>query len=140
MFVDQLVAGKSGAVSGVVSLDCVFLTAFRIVGSPWGVVAVAVVADSYGAAEEAGGPAEVAGAGVGDVVVATDGLLGQHGYWARSCAAHDTVSTVGLVSHTGVGTWTHHVGARLFAVSLVHDLQVRVSHAASHQQSTLILI
>lgn len=78
-------------------------------------VAVAVVADSYGAAEEAGGPAEVAGAGVSDVVIATNCLLRQHGYWARGCAAHDAVGAVGLVSHTGVGTWTHHVGARLCA-------------------------
>lgn len=74
-------------------------------------VAVAVVADSYGAAKEAGGPAEVAGAGVSDVVIATDCLLRWHGDWARSCAAHDTVSAVGLISHTGVSTWTHHVGA-----------------------------
>lgn len=137
---------------------------------------MAVVADSYGAAKEAGGPAKVAGAGVSDVVIATDRLLRRHGYWARSCAAHDTVSTVGLVRHTGVGTWAHHIGARLcamheekvrrkkveyfcfcaeqlrveiaktryilltFTVSLVHDLQVRVSHAAGHQQSALILI
>lgn len=101
---------------------------------------MAVVADSYGASEEAGGPAEVAGAWVSDVVIATDLLLRWHWDRARSCAAHDAVSAVGLVSHTGVGTWTHHAGARLFAVSLVHDLQVRVPHAASHQQSTLILI
>lgn len=121
-------------------LDCVFLTAFEIVGFPWGIVAVAVMADSYGAAEEAGGPAEVAGARVGDVVVAADGLLGHHGYWAGGRAAHDAVGAVGLVGHTGVGTRAHHVGAGLFAVSLVHDLQVRVSHAAGHQQGTLILI
>lgn len=38
-------------------------------------VAVAIVADSNGAAEEAGGPAEVAGAGVSDVVIAADCLL-----------------------------------------------------------------
>lgn len=76
---------------------------------------MAVVADSYGAAEEAGGPAEVAGAGVSDVVVAADLLLRRHGDWARSRAARDTVSTVGLVSHAGVGAWTHHVGARLCA-------------------------
>lgn len=73
--------------------------------------AVAVVADSNGAAEEAGGPAEVAGAGVSDVVIAADCLLRQHGDWARSCAARDTVSAVGLVSHAGVGTGTHHAGA-----------------------------
>lgn len=74
-------------------------------------VAVAVVADSNGAAEEAGGPAEVAGAGISDVVIATDCLLRQHGDWARSGAAHDTVSAVGLVGHTGVGPGTHHTGA-----------------------------
>lgn len=101
---------------------------------------MAEVADSYGAAEEAGGPAEVAGARVGDVVIATDRLLGRHGVWARSCAAHDAVSTVGLVGHAGVRTRTHHVGAGLFAVSLVHDVQVRVPHAAGHQQRALILV
>lgn len=74
-------------------------------------VAVAVVADSYGAAQEAGGPAKVAGAGVSDVVIATDWLLRQHGYWARCCAAHDAVGTVGLVSHAGVSSRTHHIGA-----------------------------
>lgn len=124
----------------MVRLDCVFLTAFEIVCFPWGIVAVAVVADSYGAAQEAGGPAEVAGAGVSDVVIATNWLLRRHGYWARCCAAHDAMSTVGLVSHTGMSTWTHHVGARLFTLSLVHDFQVGVSHAAGHEQSTLFLI
>lgn len=139
MFVDQLISCKR-KVSGTVRLDRVLLAAFEILRFPRGIVAVAVVADSYGAAKEAGGPAKVAGAGVSDVVIATDRLLRRHGYWARSCAAHDTVSTVGLVRHTGVGTWAHHIGARLFTVSLVHDLQVRVSHAAGHQQSALILI
>lgn len=71
------------------------------------------MANPYGAAKEAGGPAKVAGAGVRDVVIATDCLLRQHGYWARSWAAYDTVSTVGLVNHTGVGARTHHNGARL---------------------------
>lgn len=101
---------------------------------------MAVVADSYGAAEEASGPAEVTGAGVGDVVVAADRLLRRHGDWARCCAAHDAVSAVGLVGHAGVSPRAHHVGARLFALALVHDLQVWVSHAAGHQQNTLILI
>lgn len=55
----------------------------------------------------------MAGAGVRDVVVAADGLLGQHGDRAGSRAAHDAVGTVGLVGHAGVGAWTHHVGARL---------------------------
>lgn len=73
--------------------------------------AVAIVAHSDGAAQEAGGPAEVAGAGVRDVVVATDGLLGQRGDRAGSRAAHDAVGAVGLVGHAGVGAWTHHVGA-----------------------------
>ena len=76
-------------------------------------VAVAVVADSYGATQEAGGPAEVAGARVSDVVVATDLLLSRRGDGARSRTAHDAVSAVGLVGHTGVGTGTHHAGARL---------------------------
>lgn len=77
-------------------------------------VAVPIVADSYGAAEEAGSPAEVAGAWVSDVVITTDMVLRRHGYWARCSAAHDAVSTVGLVSHTGVSSWTHNTGARLW--------------------------
>lgn len=92
-------------------LDGVFLAAFEILSFPRGIVAVAVVTDSNGASKEARGPAEVAGAAVGDVVIATDLLLRWHRYRARGCAAHDTVSTVGLVSHTGVGTGAHHVGA-----------------------------
>lgn len=99
-----------------------------------------IVADSYGAPQEAGGPAQVAGAGVSDVVIATDGMLRGHRDWAGGCAAHDTVSTVGLVRHTSMSTWTHHLRARLLALSLVHDLQVRMSHATGHKQSTLLLI
>lgn len=76
-------------------------------------VAVPIVADSYGAPQEAGGPAQVAGAGVSDVVIATDGMLRGHRDWAGGCAAHDTVSTVGLVRHTSMSTWTHHLRARL---------------------------
>lgn len=76
-------------------------------------VAAAVVAHADGAAQEASCPAQVAGAGVGDVVVATDGLLGQHGDGAGGCAAHDAVGAVGLVGHAGVGTRAHHVGAGL---------------------------
>lgn len=76
-------------------------------------VAVAVVVDANGVAEEAGRPAQVAGAEVGDVVVAADGLFGQHGGGAGGRAAHDAVGAVGLVGHTGVGTRTHHVGAGL---------------------------
>lgn len=74
---------------------------------------MAVVADAYGASKEAGGPAEVARALVGDVVVSTDQLLRRHGCWARCGAAHDTVSTVGLIGHAGVGSRAHDVGARL---------------------------
>lgn len=126
--------------------------------------------DSYGVAEEAGGPAEVAGARVSDVVITADGMLGRHGYWASCGAAHDAVSAVGLVGHAGVSPWTHDIGARLctrqkegisaaeglrakelslqgartgeltFALSVVHDLKVRVSHTARHKQGTLILI
>lgn len=99
-----------------------------------------VVADSYGAAKKAGGPAKVAGSGISDVVIAADWLLRWHGYRARGCATHDTMGTICLVSYTGVGTWTHHIRARLLALSLVHNLQVWVSHAASHQKRTLILI
>lgn len=81
---------------------------------------MAVVADSYGAAQEAGGTTEVAGAGVRDVVVPTDGLLRRHGYRARHRAAHDAVGAVGLVRHAGVSPRTHDVGARLCAR---HDSQ-----------------
>lgn len=35
--------------------------------------------------------------------------------------------------------WTQ-LGELTFAVSLVHDLQVRVSHAAGHQQGALVLV
>lgn len=35
--------------------------------------------------------------------------------------------------------WTQS-GELTFAVSLVHDLQVRVSHAAGHQQGALVLV
>lgn len=101
---------------------------------------MAIVTDSYGVAEEAGGPTEVAGARVSDVVITTDRMLRRHGYWARRSAAHNAVSTVGLVGHTGVSSWTHNIGARLFALSVVHDLKVWVSHTARHKQSTLLLI
>lgn len=76
-------------------------------------VAVAVVTNADGAAQEAGCPAQVAGAGIGDVVVAADGLLGQHGDGAGRRAAHDAVGAVGLVRHAGVGARAHHVGAGL---------------------------
>lgn len=77
-------------------------------------VAVAVVADPDGAAQEAGGSAEVAGAGVGDVVIAADGLLRLAGYGAWHGATHDAVSAVGLVGHACVRSWTHNVGAGLW--------------------------
>lgn len=83
---------------------------------------MAVVADSYGSTQEAGSPAKVTGTGVGDVVIAADGLLAGHGYGAGHGAAHHAVGTVGLVGHTRVGTRAHHVGARLLALSVVHDL------------------
>lgn len=76
-------------------------------------VAVAVVTDAYGASEETSGPAQVAGALVGDVVVSTDQLLGWYGCWAGRSPAHDTVSTVGLIRHTGVSSRAHHICARL---------------------------
>lgn len=76
-------------------------------------VAVAVVAHANRAAQEAGGAAQVAGAGVGDVVVAADGLLGHHGDGTRCRAAHDAVGAVGLVGDAGVCAGTHHVGAGL---------------------------
>lgn len=69
------------------------------------------MAHSYGATEEAGGTAQVAGAWVGDVIVAADGLTSMHRHWALSRAAHNTVGTVGLVRHTGVGSWAYHIGA-----------------------------
>lgn len=101
---------------------------------------MSVMTHSYGLSHEAGGPAQVAGAGVSDVVVTTDGLLRRHGDRARCRAAHDTVSAVCLVSHTSVCPRTLHFGAGLLALSLVHDLQIGVSHAASHEQNTLVFI
>lgn len=97
--------------AGFIHLDCVFLAALEIMRFLWGIVAVSIVSNSYGVAEEAGGPTEVAGTKISHVVIATDRLLRQHGYWTRCSAAHDAVSTVGLVSHTGVSSWTHHIGA-----------------------------
>lgn len=97
--------------SAVVHLDCVFLAAVEVRGFPRGTVAVAIVTDSYGTAQEAGGTAEVAGARISDVVIAADWLLRWHGNWARCSATHDTVGTVGLVGHTGVSPWTHDIGA-----------------------------
>ena len=73
--------------------------------------AVSEVSGSYGMPQEAGGPPQVTGAGVGHVVVATYWLLSRHGDGAGRGAAHDAVSTVGLVSYTAVCSWTHHVGA-----------------------------
>lgn len=84
---------RQGQVSGVVGLT----------------VAVAVVTDAYGASEEAGGPAQVAGALVGDVVISTDQLLGRYRRWAGCGPAHDTVSTVGLIRHAGVSSRAHHI-------------------------------
>jgi len=82
---------------------------------------VTIVTDPYGPTQEAGGPAEVAGTRVSDVVIATNGQLRGHGYRAGGCATHHTVGTVGLVCHAGLSARTHDVGARLFALSLVHD-------------------
>lgn len=87
----------------------------RRAAAPGGLtVAVSVVADADGASQEAGGSAQVAGAGVGDVVVAADGLLRLDGHGARHGAAHDAVRAVGLVGHAGVRPGTHHVGAGLW--------------------------
>lgn len=74
---------------------------------------MAIVAHTDGAAQEAGGAAEVAGAGVGDIVVPADGLLRHYGDGTRRRAAHDAVGTVGLVCDAGVCAGTHHIGARL---------------------------
>lgn len=71
------------------------------------------MADSYGSAQEAGGAAQVAGAGVRDVVVTANGLLGGQRFRARCGSAHDAVGTVGLVRHAGVRSRTHYVGAGL---------------------------
>lgn len=69
--------------------------------------------DAYGSAAEAGGPAQVACAGVGDVVVAADGGLGRQGHGAGGRAAHDAVGAVGLVGHTGVRARAHDIRAGL---------------------------
>lgn len=92
------------------------------------------------ASEETGGPAQVAGTGVADVIITTDGLVCLQGHWAGGRATHYTVGAVRLVCHAGVGPGADHVGAGLFAISLVHDLQVRVTLAAGHQESTLVLV
>lgn len=81
-----------------------------------------MVADSYGSTQEAGRPAKVAGTGIGDVIIAADGLLTGHGYGAGHGTTHHAVGTIGLVGHTCVGPRAHHVGARLLALSMVHDL------------------
>lgn len=69
------------------------------------------MAHSYGAAKEAGGTAQMASTWVGDVIVPTDGLTSEQRHWALSRAAHHAVGTVGLVSHAGVGTGAHYIGA-----------------------------
>lgn len=98
------------------------------------------MADAYGSASKAGGPAQVASAGVGEVIVATDGGLRGHGAGAGGCATHHTVGTIGLVSHTCVGARAHHIGAGFFALSLVHDLQVWMASAPGHEKRALIAI
>jgi len=72
------------------------------------------VADPYGASQEARGPAQVAGAGVGDVVVAADELPGPRGHRAGRHPAHDAVGAVGLVGDARVGARAHHVVAGLW--------------------------
>lgn len=119
-------------------LHGVLLTAPGLVRVPRRTVTVAIVSDSYGAATVAGGPAELAGALISDVVIATDLLLERHRCRAWRGAAHDAVSAVGLIRHAGLGSRAHNIVAWLFALSLVHDFQVWVSHAASHKQGTLI--
>lgn len=98
------------------------------------------MADPYGSTQKAGSPTQVAGTGVGDVIVATDGLLSDHGHRAGRSAAHDTVGTVGLVRHAGMRPRTYNIGAGLFAFPLIHNLQVRVTSAASHQECALVFV
>lgn len=70
-----------------------------------------IVTDPYGSTQKAGSPTQVAGAWVGNVIIAADGLLSDHGHGAGRSAAHDTVGTVGLVRHTGMCTRTYDIWA-----------------------------
>lgn len=70
-----------------------------------------IVANPYGSTQKAGSPAQVTGAWVGNVVIAADDLLSDHGHWAGRSAAHDTVGAVGLVRHTGMCTRTYDIRA-----------------------------
>lgn len=70
---------------------------------------MSIVADPYGATQKASSPTQVAGAGVSNVVIAADALVGDHGHRAGRGATHDTVGTVGLVRHTGLRTRTYNL-------------------------------
>ncbi len=80
--------------------------------------AVSIMADSYGSTQKTGSPTQVAGAWVSDVIVATDGLLSDHGHWAGCSAAHDAVGTVGLVRHAGMCSRTYDIWAGLWKNSV----------------------
>lgn len=61
----------------------------------------------------AGGSPQVTRRGVGDVVVATQGMVQAGGLRARGRPAHHAVSAACLVHHAGVGARTYHAGAGL---------------------------
>jgi len=75
--------------------------------------AAPVVAHADGAAAVAGGPPEVARRGVGDVVVAAEGMVQAGGLGAGGRAAHHAVGAARLVDDAGVGAGAHHAGAGL---------------------------
>lgn len=75
--------------------------------------AAPVVAHADGAAAVAGGPPEVASRGVGNVVVAAEGMIQAGGLGAGSRPAHHAVGAACLVHHAGVGARAHHAGAGL---------------------------
>lgn len=83
------------------------------VPAPRRTCAASRVAHADGAAQEAGGLAEVARGHVGDVVVAAELLAGAGGRRAGRRAAHHAVCAARLVHHAGLRPQAHHVRARL---------------------------
>lgn len=103
--VNQLISCRRNLLHGIL------LTAPELVKVPRRTVTVAIVSDSYGAATVAGGLAELAGALISDVVVATDFLLERRRCRTWNVAAHDAVSAVGLIRHAGEGSRAHNIEA-----------------------------
>lgn len=96
--------------------------------------------DSYRSSQEASGSSEVTGGGIGDVVVPAQHVVGGKRHWAGRGAAHDTMGTASLVYDTRMSPWADHIGTGLLALSIVHDLQVRLSATFVCNQLTFILV